>query len=250
MGLLLSLAICGEVGAQIGGYRFCYGCKPALTAPTPTAPKEAPLADPDTLEQYLTAASVEAHYYTGITGTSKLARYTSATMRMDAFPTNCKYSWECFAISWTTLWEQQIGQYVEAGIGYQPNKCPAATPVKLWYATPAIPGARTVTCLPLGATVKVSITKNDGQEYATVVWDWTTNRISYRVSLPKWINGPGIHPTKIEVFTDDNLIPPKPVRMRVTDTYMYTGDAYVTLQQTAPYLLQPGSTLADFSVNY
>ena len=41
------LAMLPATAQAQGGYRFCYGCaKQALTAPTPTAPQEPPVAYP------------------------------------------------------------------------------------------------------------------------------------------------------------------------------------------------------------
>ena len=198
-------------------------------------------------------AEAYTYHYTGITGTAKVAHVNGATMRMDSYPTvNCSKAANCFAVAWVLLWDNgtgSSGQYAEAGIGFQPGKCPKSTPVKLWWASPQVPGATTVGCVPLGTAVAVSMLKDDGRQEATVVWEYGATKVVRTVPLPGWLTGPGIHPAKVEVYTSSNYSKPYPLDMTVQGFTLYPYEtAY--FQETAPYLLQPGATLQSFRVKY
>lgn len=200
-----------------------------------------------------TTAHGYKYYYTGITNTAKVARQTSATFTMTQHATNCKYSSDCLQLGWTILWNNDptIAQYIEAGIGYQPARCPTATPVKLWYATPQSPGGSNVGCVALGTPVTVTITKLDGQAWATVKWQYGSTVITRSPSLPGWWNGPGIHPTKAEVYSKYDAVTPYPFTMRIQNATLYPEDyPLIQVQQTSPYLLVPGALWEDFTVRY
>jgi len=199
----------------------------------------------------LFTANAEAYkyYYTGITGTSPVAHVNSAEITMYNYPQfNCATSSSCFAVGWVLLWNTTVGQYAEAGIGYQPGKCHKSTPVKLWYATVQSPGGVTVGCVPLGTPVRVSILKDDGKTSAFILWEYGNTKISRNVSLPGWLNGSGIHPVKVEVYTSSNITTPYPVKIRIKGFMFSPYEMGIKPQETFPYLIQPGSVFEDFTV--
>lgn len=188
----------------------------------------------------------EKHYYTGISNTAAAARFTTATFRMDATPANCTSSSSCFAIAWASLIRPGYAQYVEAGIGYQPGKCPTSATVKLWYATQSIPGASTVGCVALGTQIKITIQKTDGQQYALVTWEYPGASLSRLVPLGGWVSGPGIHPTKFEVYSRYDSVIPKPVKLTAGYIQLQPEDTAAYFQETAPYWLVPGGVFPYF----
>ena len=178
------------------------------------------------------------YFYAGITGTPHNAYHTEAAFRVSAKP-NCGYN-ECHAVAWTILWDRgKTGQYVEAGVGYIPRF--ACDGTSLWVATLQVPGGEEVACVPLNEWVSIYIDKHEGESAATVWWFWQNNHIDRRVALPAWANGPGISPTKIEVYT--TAVPPSPVHIEV-----YGASAQGSLETNATYPLVPGSTLHNFRV--
>jgi hypothetical protein len=170
-------------------------------------------------------------------------------MQINAVPT-CKL---CQSIIWTILWDQgKTEQYVEAGIGWDWYNQTDRKSVRLWYGTPQ-KDVYLSDVIPLGTPVKVSLQKVEGQESITVTWQWGKNVRTRAVKVNKWKTGPGIHPTKIEVATNQkdskgNYIPPTPINSAVTDVTLYTGDTNAFLQQTPTYPAMPGSTLTNFQL--
>ncbi|MBM4257348.1 MAG: hypothetical protein FJ147_15810 [Deltaproteobacteria bacterium] len=201
----------------------------------------------------MSAASVHAYtyYYTGVSETAKVAYASQARLRMDAHP-KCLRG-KCHAIAWTVLWDPGKGrsnQYVEAGIGYSPRACPTNTPVKLWWASPQKPSGVNVGCVRKGTEVVVTVQREDGHEGVLATWEWNDKRISQWVETPGWTEGPGIHPTKIEIYSHYDSVTPGPVSLSVSDVLMFEQDTKAFLHQTAPYYAVPGSSLTSFAVNY
>lgn len=201
----------------------------------------------------LSAAPAHAYtyYYTGVSNTAKVAYASQARLRMDATP-NCLKG-KCHAIAWTALWDAGKGssnQYVEVGIGYSPRVCPKNAPVKLWWASPQLPGSATIGCVPKGTEVVVTAQHEDGYEGVLATWEWAGQRTSQWVDTPGWSVGPGIHPTKIEIYSYYDNVTPGPVSLSVSNVLLYDQDTKVVLQQTAPYYATPGSSLTSFAVNY
>lgn len=196
-------------------------------------------------------AHAYTYYYTGVSNTAKVAHNSQARLRMDAHPQCLKG--KCHAIAWTALWDAGTGrsnQYVEVGIGYSPRVCPKKAPVKLWWASPQVPAGANVGCVPKGMEVVVTAQREDGYEGVLVTWEWADGRISQWVETPGWSVGPGIHPTKIEIYSYYDSVTPGPVSLSVSDVLLYEQDAKAFLQQTAPYYAAPGSSLTSFAVNY
>jgi hypothetical protein len=201
----------------------------------------------------LSAAPAHAYtyYYTGVSNTAKVAYDSQARLRMDAHPKCLKG--KCHAIAWTALWDAGTGrsnQYVEVGIGYSPRVCPKNAPIKLWWASPQVPAGANVGCVPKGTEVVVTAQREDGHEGVLATWEWAGRRISQWVDTPGWSVGPGIHPTKIEIYSHYDSVTPGPVSLSVSDVLLYEEDTKAFLQQTAPYYAVPGSTLTAFAVNY
>ena len=201
----------------------------------------------------LSATPVQAYtyYYTGVSNTAKVAYASQAHLRMDEVPKCLKG--KCHAIAWTVLWDagaDRSNQYVEVGIGYSPRSCPKNAPVKLWWASPQVPDSATVSCVPKGTEVVVTAQREDGHEGVLATWEWAGGHISQWVDTPGWSVGPGIHPTKIEVYSYYDSVTPGPLSLSVSDVVLYEQDTNVALQQTAPYYATPGSSLTSFSVNY
>jgi len=201
----------------------------------------------------LSAAPVQAYtyYYTGVSNTAKVAYASLARLRMDAVPKCLKG--KCHALAWTALWDAGAGhsnQYVEVGIGHSPRTCPKNAPVKLWWASPQVPGGATVNCVPKGTEVIVTAQREDGKEGVLATWEWPGGRISHWVDTPGWSVGPGVHPTKIEVYSYYDSVTPRPISLSVADVLIYEQDIDAFLQQTAPYYAAPGSSLTSFAVNY
>ncbi len=201
----------------------------------------------------LSAAPAQAYtyYYTGVSNTAKVAYASQVRLRMDAYPKCLKG--KCHAIAWTALWDAGAGssnQYVEVGIGYSPRTCPKRAPIKLWWASPQVPGGVTVGCVRKGTEVEVTVQREDGYEAVLATWEWAGGRISQWVDTPGWLVGPGIHPTKIEIYSYYDSVTPGPVSLSVFDIQSNPQYAAGYLQQTAPYYAAPGSSLTSFAVNY
>jgi hypothetical protein len=194
--------------------------------------------------------SAAQYYYTGVSKTAKVAYTTEARLRMDAHP-KCK-SISCHAIAWTALWDAGgTGQYVEVGIGYSDRaRCGKNTSVALWWASPQRPAGVFIGCVAKGTDVLVSATRSDGEEGVTATWEWEGGKVTRWVPTPGWVTGPGIHPTKIEVYSARDRWIPGPVSLFVSDVRLYAEDTEAFLQQTAPYWAVPGSTTATFAVAY
>lgn len=191
------------------------------------------------------------YYHTGVSNTARVAHATQARLRMDEHPKCLKG--KCHAIAWTVLWDAGTGhsnQYVEVGIGYSPRACPRKTPVKLWWASPQMPTSATVACVPKGTEVVVTAQREDGKEGVWATWEWPGGRISRWVDTPGWIAGPGIHPTKVEIYSYYDSLTPGPVSLSVAEVLLYDQDTAASLDQAAPYYLVPGSSLTSFAVNY
>jgi hypothetical protein len=197
-------------------------------------------------------AQAYTYYYTGVGNTAQVAYASQAQIRMDAHPT-CLRS-KCHAIAWTALWDVGAGhsnQYVEVGIGYSPRfRCPKNAAVALWWASPQMPAGQREACVPKGTRVVVTAERVDGDERVLATWEWTGGKVSQWIDTPGWVKGPGIHPTKIEVYSYYDNATPRPVSLTVSDVYFFSQDTKAFLQQTAPYLAVPGSTLTEFAVNY
>ena len=189
------------------------------------------------------------YWYVGASQTARVAYSTSAGMQISAVPT-CNL---CQSIIWTILWDQgKTEQYVEAGIGWDWYNQADRKSVRLWYGTTQ-KDVYLSDVIPLGTPVKVSLHKVDGNDSITVTWQWGKNVRTRAVKVKKWKTGPGIHPTKIEVATNQkdskgNYIPPTPINSAVTDVTLYTGDTNAFLQQTPTYPAAPGSTLTNFQL--
>ncbi len=196
-------------------------------------------------------AQAYTYYYTGVSNTAQVAYASQARLRMDAHP-KCSRG-KCHVLAWTALWDvgaSHSNQYVEVGIGYSPKTCPKKTPVKLWWASPQVPGSALVSCVRKGTEVIVTAQREDGHEGVLATWEWDGGRISQWVDTPGWSVGPGIHPTKIEVYSYYDSVTPGPISLLVRDVLLYEQDTNATLQQTAPYYAAPGSTITSFAVNY
>ncbi len=195
-------------------------------------------------------AQAVTYYYTGVSQTTQVAYLSQARMQMDAHP-KCKVG-ICHAIAWTVLWDvNATGQYVEAGIGYFPHaRCKKKVSVALWWASPQKPSGVPVGCVPKGTEVKVTVYREDGEEGVLATWEWDGGEVSRWIETPGWIVGPGIHPTKIEVYSSNEHVQPSPVSLTVSEVLLYNQDTEVFLQQTPPYLATSGSTVTTFSVQY
>ena len=197
-------------------------------------------------------AQAYTYYYTGVSNTAQVAYVSQARFRMDAHP-QCRRG-KCHAIAWTALWDTGAGhsnQYVEVGVGYSPRfNCPKNAPVALWWASPQMPAGQDEYCVPKGTAVVVTAQREDGHEGVLATWEWTGGRVSHWVDTPGWLVGPGIHPTKIEVYSAYDNVPPGPVSLAVSDVHLFAQDTNASLQQTAPYYAVPGSSLTSFAVNY
>lgn len=197
-----------------------------------------------------TSAQAFTYYYTGASQTAQVAYLSQARMRMDTHP-KCKVSL-CHAIAWTALWDvNTTGQYVEAGIGYFPHaRCKKNTSVALWWASPQSPYGTAVGCVLRGTEVKVTIYREDGEAGVLATWEWDGGEVSKWIDTPGWIVGPGIHPTKIEVYSYKDHETPRPVSITVSDVLLYSEDTQVFLQQTPPYVATSNSTVTTFAVQY
>jgi hypothetical protein len=200
----------------------------------------------------VTPAHAYVYSYTGVSNTAQVAYASQAHMRMDEHPTCLRA--KCHALGWTVLWDVGAGhskQYVEAGIGYSPRfLCPQNASVALWWASPQIPAGVREACVPKGTTVVVSVERVDGDEWVLATWQWDDRKLSRWIATPGWVNGPGVHPTKIEVYSYYNNVTPGPVSLAVSQVTLFPQDTDAFLQQTAPYLAVPDSTLTEFAVNY
>lgn len=198
---------------------------------------------------FLTQPLAAQYWYVGTSQTARVAYATSAVMQIDAVPTCNK----CQSIIWIILWDQgKTEQYVEAGIGWDWYNQADRNSVRLWYGTPT-KDTYLSDVIPLGTPVEVSLNKVEGKDSITVTWQWGKNVRTKIVSVKKWKTGPGIHPTKIEVATNQkdgkgNYIPPSPVNSKVADVAMYPEDTGAILYQTPTYPAVPGSTLTDFQL--
>jgi len=197
-------------------------------------------------------AQAYTYYYTGVSNTAQVANASQAQIRMDAHPT-CLRS-KCHAIAWTALWDVGAGhsnQYVEVGIGYSPRfRCPKNASVALWWASPQMPAGAGEACVSKGTEVVVTAERVDGDERVFATWEWKGGKVSRWIDTPGWVKGPGIHPTKVEVYSYYDNATPGPVSLTVSDVYLFSQDTKAFLQQTAPYYAVPGSTLTAFAVNY
>jgi len=195
-------------------------------------------------------AEAGTYYYTGVSQTAQVSYLSQARMRMDAHP-KCKVG-ICHAIAWTVLWDvHATGQYVEAGIGYFPHaRCKKNTSVALWWASPQKPSGVPIGCVPKGMDVKVTVYREDGEAGVLATWEWDGGEVSRWIDTPSWIFGPGIHPTKIEVYSLNEHVQPSPVSMTVSEVLLYNEETEVFLQQTPPYVATADSSVTTFSVQY
>jgi hypothetical protein len=188
--------------------------------------------------------------YAGVSHTAKVAHDTSVIITITHLPRQV-YSQ---AIGWTLLWDTQgTGAYVEAGVGMlYPGGKPKV--VSLWWASNSKNPGGKVGSVPLGTPVLVELHKSDGVQSVQVRWTWTTpngrvQSISRSFPVQGWVNGPGIHSTKAEVYSSSATVNPNPFAIQFNDVTIYpedTSSAY--LQSTPPYV--PAGTLTDFSVTY
>lgn len=197
-------------------------------------------------------AQAYVYYYTGVSNTAQVAYVSQAQMRMDAHPTCLRA--KCHAIAWTALWDVGAGhsnQYVEVGVGYSPRfRCPKNASVALWWASPQMLAGAREACVPKGTTVVVSVERVDGDAQVLATWQWNDRKISRWIDTPGWLIGPGIHPTKIEVYSFYDNITPGPVSLTVSDVPLFPQDTEAFLLQTAPYEAIAGSSLTSFAVHY
>lgn len=197
-------------------------------------------------------AQAYTYYYTGVSNTAQVAYVSQAQMRMDAHPTCLRN--KCHALVWTALWDVGAGhsdQYVEVGIGYSPRfRCPRKASVALWWATPQMPAGAAEGCVPKGTEVVVTAERVDGDERVLATWQWKGGKISRWVETPGWLVGPGIHPTKIEVYSHYDNETPRPVSLSVSNVHLFPQDTQAFLQQASPYNAVAGSSLTSFGVNY
>jgi hypothetical protein len=195
-----------------------------------------------------TMGNTRQHHFTGIRNTAKVARQTSAIIRMDALPAGFL---DCRAVGWTSLNdEDDSGQWVKAGIGYRAKDWLPEKPVALWWTSTRSQTAEIVGCVPLHTEVKVSIDKRDGIEQAFVTWKWDGGQLTQAVQLPGWITGPGTHPTKVEVFAASDAAPPKPVSITIRDITLYPGGTDLRWQISYLYQLIGKPTFSAFTVEY
>lgn len=188
--------------------------------------------------------------YAGVSRTAKAAYYTTATMTLTALPTAKVCSLGCHVLAWTILAQStKLDNYVEAGVGFEPLKNSNNKQVALWWTNQKKQVAQIEGYVPIGTSVKVEITKVNGNNAALVEWTWPGGYKKKAVSLGTWRVDPGIHPTQLEVTTTSSASPPGPVAIRVENIRIYpedVGTAY--LYSDAPYI--PVGTLTDFSVTY
>ena len=200
----------------------------------------------------VSASPVQAYqyYYTGVSNTAKVAYTTSARLRMDAHP-RCRGT-SCHAIAWTALWDiGGTGQYVEVGIGYSDrSRCPKRARVALWWASPQEPSGSFIGCVPKGTEVTVSATRYNGYEGITATWEWDDGYETLWIHTPGWSEGPGIHPTKIEIYSVSDWWTPWPVALSVSEVLLYDEDTDAFLQQSEPYWAVPESTIHSFAIDY
>jgi hypothetical protein len=198
-----------------------------------------------------TATQADSGYhYAGVSHTAKVAHDTSAIITVTKLPTQV-YSQ---AIGWTLLWDYQgTNAYVEAGVGMlYPGGKPKT--VSLWWASNAKNPGGIVGSVPLGTPVLVELHKTDGVQSVQVRWTWTTpngrvKSISRSFSVLGWVNGPGIHSTKAEVYSFSATVHPNPFAIQFNDVTIYPEDTSCAyLQSTPPYVAV--GTLTDFSVTY
>ncbi len=180
----------------------------------------------------MTAVLFALYFYSGIANTPQSAYHTEATFRMGERPT-CAYN-QCHTVAWTVLWDRgRSGQFVEAGVGYIPRfQCEGTS---LWVATPQTPGGEEVACVPSNTWIAVYIDKRNGEALATVWWFWQDNHIDKTIELPNWVNGPGISPTKVEIYTSGKLV--YPVHIEV-----HAASSAGTMQSSPEYPLSPGGS--------
>ena len=195
------------------------------------------------------------YHHAGVSNTARVAYTNQATMMIQGTLT-FKKAW---VLGWAILWDtcpdnpvaycnpaDRSENYVEAGIGfntYDKWTSKGSNRVALWYASDSNTGGTSVGTVPVGTPVTVSLTKNDGQKYVTVRWDWPGGTLSRQVPVSGWLNGPGIHPVKAEIYGGHPT-----VNIQFSNVSWWPEDSTqgAYLLQEAPYHVS--GTLAGFTV--
>lgn len=205
----------------------------------------------------LLAFPAHAQYqYGGTYNTARVAYMNQATMTQ-AVPLTCK---RCWSIGWIILWDAcpdnavepcdnaaRSDDYVEAGIGqdtYDKWTSKKSHRTALWYASQDVPWGVMVGTVPLGTPVTVSMVKNDGQGSIAVRWDWPGGSLSKVINVPHWLNGPGIHPVKAEMYGNS---PPVHIKFQNVPIWPQDITQGVYLDAEGPYSVS--GTLQNFTVS-
>ena len=192
----------------------------------------------------LFASSVQAdfgYHYAGFSKTASVARYNRAVMTLHEKPQPCVRG-HCHVVGWVVLWDvDHSGRWAEAGIGYNPAWKKSGNRVSLWWASEDQPYGVVVGTVPYGTPVEVKIEKWNSNEEIRVLWRWRDangqeQRLFRKVPAPGWKTGPGIHPAKIEVFTDaKNPVAHPSVSMEMNGVAQFPEDNSI-LQSSDPYI--------------
>jgi hypothetical protein len=181
------------------------------------------------------------YHYAGFSQTASVARYNRAIMTLHKKPEPCVRG-RCHVVSWVILWDLvHSGRWAEAGIGYNPSWKKSGNRVSLWWASEDHPYGVVVGTVPYGTPVEVKMEKWDGDEEIQVLWCWRDangqeQQLFRQVPAPGWETGPGIHPAKIEVFTDArNPVAHPSVSMEMNGVAQFPEDNSV-LQSSGPYI--------------
>lgn len=195
------------------------------------------------------------YQYGGTYNTARVAYHNQATM-IQTGTLNCK---KCWSIGWIILWDscpdnpvvycnpaERSENYVEAGIGQSIighwTKA-GEQKTALWYASNSKPYGIKVGELPTGTPITVSMTKADGERAVMVRWDWPGGTKSLSVPVAGWLNGPGIHPVKAEMYGKN-----PPVNLRFEGVPSWGEDVIqgVRLEAEGPYHVT--GTLQNFTI--
>jgi hypothetical protein len=199
------------------------------------------------------------YHYVGLSQTAPVAHANRAVMTLHAKPQPCQW---CHVMGWVVLWDADAtGQWAEAGIGYSAWMSDGEK-VSLWWASSEQDTGVAIDAVPFGTAVAVAMRKEDGEEEVRVVWSWRDGQGKQQVRVhaiptPGWKTGPGIHPTKIEIYTDpENGAEHPQVAMEMSGiAQLPTDNAF--LHGAAPYIVRqhdPGGEnsgpLRSFYVEY
>lgn len=175
------------------------------------------------------------YYYSGISNTAPVAYINEMSAVFYEHPI-CERA-VCHSIAWVTLWDKSVSnQYVEAGIGYSPRfNCPVNKSIGLWWATKQFPYGEKIACVKKGTLVNVGIIKLQKKEQVLISWKYGLFKHSVVVNTPNWINKPGIHPTKLEVYSNNNIAP-SPVHAIIYPMPLFIQDTQIIYEQSYPYI--------------